>query len=84
MLSNVPSAQEIRKMSDTELQTLSQDIRDFLIEKTSKKGGHLASSLGVVELVIALFSAFDLPNDKVIFDVGHQAYAYKLLIFTMQ
>ena len=79
MLSNVPSAQEIRKMSDTELQTLSQDIRDFLIEKTSKKGGHLASSLGVVELVIALFSAFDLPNDKVIFDVGHQAYAYKLL-----
>ena len=79
MLSNVPSAQDIRNMSDGELQALARDIRDFLIEKTSEKGGHLASSLGVVELTIALFSAFDLPEDKVIFDVGHQAYAYKLL-----
>ncbi len=62
-----------------ELKQLAAEIRQFLIEKTSVTGGHLASNLGVVELTIALFLAFDLPKDKVIWDVGHQSYTHKVL-----
>ncbi|MBR3036283.1 MAG: 1-deoxy-D-xylulose-5-phosphate synthase [Lachnospiraceae bacterium] len=79
MLEQIPTASQIREMSEEELKTLSSDIREFLVEKTAEKGGHLASNLGMVELTLALVSAFDLPQDKIIFDVGHQVYAYKML-----
>jgi len=79
MLERVPSAEEIRQMSKEELRQLSNEVRSFIIEKTAQKGGHLGSNLGTVELTIALFSCFNFPQDKVIFDVGHQSYSYKLL-----
>lgn len=74
---NFPS--DLKKMSDRELDLLSVAIRDFLIEKVSATGGHLASNLGVVELTIALHKVFNSPEDKMIWDVGHQAYVHKIL-----
>ena len=66
-------------MNPEELDLLAQEIREFLIEKISVTGGHLASNLGVVELTMALHLAFELPEDKIIWDVGHQAYGHKML-----
>ena len=79
MLEQIPTSGERRAMKDPELKKLSSEIREFIIEKVSKKGGHLGSNLGAVELSLALFSVFDFPKDKVIFDVGHQAYTWKIL-----
>ena len=70
---------KIKAMSLSDLELLSYEIRDFLIENIAKTGGHLASNLGVVELTIALHKVFDLPRDKLIWDVGHQAYVHKIL-----
>jgi len=70
---------DIKKFSKQELTILSQEIRDFLIEKISTTGGHLASNLGVVELTMAIYLAFDLPEDKIVWDVGHQSYTHKIL-----
>ena len=69
----------LKNMSLQEMDLLSYAIRDFLIEKVSKTGGHLASNLGVVELTLALHRIFDSPKDKIIWDVGHQAYVHKYL-----
>lgn len=65
--------------SISELTQLSDEIRDFLIDKVSKTGGHIASNLGIVELSIALMRVFDSPKDKIIYDVGHQTYVHKIL-----
>lgn len=70
---------DIKGLNEEELNLLSEDIRNNIIESCAKNGGHLASSLGVVELTIAIHHFFDLPKDKVIFDVGHQSYAHKIL-----
>ena len=70
---------DLKNMSILELETLANEIRSFLIESTSKTGGHLASNLGVVELTIAMHKNFNSPNDKFIFDVGHQCYIHKIL-----
>lgn len=70
---------EIRKMSLKELDEFAEEIRQFLIEKVSKTGGHLASNLGVVELTLSLYNVFDFDKDKLIWDVGHQAYVHKIL-----
>lgn len=70
---------ELKQMSEKELDLLTYSIRDFLIENVAKTGGHLASNLGVVELTIALHKSFDCPKDKIIWDVGHQAYVHKIL-----
>lgn len=70
---------EIKKMSLKELDELSWEIREFLIDNVSKTGGHLASNLGVVELTLSLYNVFDFNNDKLIWDVGHQAYVHKIL-----
>ncbi len=70
---------DLKKMTFDELDLLSYQIRDFLIEKVSKTGGHLAPNLGVVELTLALHFAFDGPKDKLIWDVGHQSYVHKIL-----
>ena len=70
---------DVKKLNKKELELLCGEIREFLIEKISQNGGHLASNLGVVELTIALHLALDLPGDKIIWDVGHQSYTHKLL-----
>ncbi len=74
---NLP--QDLKKLSLTELEALAKEIRSKIIEITSEKGGHLSSNLGTVELCIALHAVFDSPNDKIIWDVGHQSYAHKIL-----
>ena len=79
LLEQIQNPDDIKNFSDEELKALSQEIREFLIEKISVTGGHLASNLGVVELTIALFASFHLPEDKVVWDVGHQAYTHKIL-----
>jgi len=69
----------VKKMSIEELNIFAGEIRDFLIEKVSKTGGHIASNLGIVELTLSLYNVFDLDNDKIIWDVGHQSYVHKIL-----
>ena len=70
---------DIKGLSEDELTLLAEDIRSNIISSCAKNGGHLSSSLGVVELTVAIHHFFDLPKDKVIFDVGHQCYAHKIL-----
>lgn len=79
LLDQINSPTDLKKLSVAQLEPLAQEIRDFLIEKLSKTGGHLAPNLGVVELTLALHYLYDSPKDKFIFDVGHQAYVHKLL-----
>ena len=79
ILEHIEGPWDVKNLSPEELKTLAAEIRQFLIEKISVTGGHLASNLGVVELTIALYLAFDLPRDKVIWDVGHQSYTHKIL-----
>ncbi len=79
ILDQIQSPADIRALDLKQLERLAQDIRDTIIHTVSKNGGHLAPSLGVVELTIALHSVFNTPSDKIIWDVGHQAYAHKLL-----
>lgn len=79
LLDGVNAPADIKNLTDAELAALSDEIREFLIEHVSKTGGHLASNLGVVELTIALHKVFDSPKDKLIWDVGHQAYVHKIL-----
>src|SRR5574342_1220791 len=69
----------LKNLSNKELEELSQEIREFLIEKLSKTGGHIGPNLGVVELTLALHTCFDSPKDKFIWDVGHQSYVHKIL-----
>ena len=78
-LSKPFNPEDIKGLSENELNQLAEDIRSNIILNCAKNGGHLASSLGVVELTIAIHHYFDLPKDKVIFDVGHQCYAHKIL-----
>ena len=79
ILEQIQNPEDIKKLNSEELKMLAQEIREFLIEKISVTGGHLASNLGVVELTIALFLSFQLPEDKIVWDVGHQAYTHKIL-----
>lgn len=79
LLEQINADMDLKNLSGKELETLSSRIRERIIEVVSKTGGHLASSLGAVELTIAIHKVFDLPADTLIWDVGHQAYAHKLL-----
>lgn len=79
ILENIEKPSDIKKLNKKELNILAREIRDFLIEKISVTGGHLAGNLGVVELTMAMHIAFDLPKDKIIWDVGHQSYTHKIL-----
>ena len=79
ILDKINKPNDIKNISPKDYDLLAHEIRTFLIDKISKTGGHLASNLGVVELTMALHLAFDLPKDKVIWDVGHQAYTHKIL-----
>ena len=78
-LENHQFPQDLKAMDYDELELLTYEIRDFLVESVSKTGGHLASNLGAVELSIALHKVFDSPKDKLIWDVGHQTYVHKIL-----
>ena len=69
----------IKSADENELEELCSDIREFLIQKVSKTGGHLASNLGVVELTVAMHKVYNSPVDKIIYDVGHQTYVHKIL-----
>ncbi len=79
LLENVRSPQDIQHLSAEELDDLARQIRETLVNTVAKRGGHLASNLGVVELTMALHRVFDLSKDRLIFDVGHQSYVHKLL-----
>ncbi len=79
ILARLQSPAELKELSPAELETLAGELRSTIIETVARTGGHLASSLGVVELTIALHRVLDTPRDKIVWDVGHQAYAHKLL-----
>lgn len=79
MLEKIQKLNDIKKLPADQLPALAEEIREFIIESLSKTGGHLASNLGVVELTIAMHRVFDLPKDKLIWDVGHQSYTHKIL-----
>ncbi len=79
ILQTINSPEDIRELPLESLKILAQEVRDFIVETVAVRGGHLASSLGVVELTIAMLKVFSPPNDRIVFDVGHQAYAYKIL-----
>lgn len=79
MLENIRSPKDLKNLKDNEVQTLTAEVRNTIIDTISKNGGHLASNLGIVEATVALHRVFNSPEDTVIFDVGHQCYAHKLL-----
>ncbi len=79
ILSNINYPKDLRQLSKDELPQLAKEIREFIINIVATKEGHLGSSLGVVELTIALHYVFDTPNDLIVWDVGHQAYVHKIL-----
>lgn len=79
LLNRIHSPKDLKKLSVPMLPTLAREIREFMVESVSKTGGHLASSLGAVDLTVALHYVFNSPRDKIIFDVGHQAYAHKMI-----
>ncbi len=79
VLEKIQKPNDIKKLSDNEIKILQKEIREFLIQSISVTGGHLASNLGVIELTMALHLSFDLPKDKIIWDVGHQSYTHKIL-----
>ena len=79
LLDKIVKENDIKKISPEKYELLAEEIREFLIKKISTTGGHLGSNLGAVELTMALHLALDLPEDKIIWDVGHQSYTHKLL-----
>lgn len=79
LLENIKKENDIKKIPLEQFGELAEEIRQFLLEKVSKTGGHLASNLGAVELTMALHYVFELPKDKIIWDVGHQSYTHKIL-----
>ena len=79
LLETIKSPDDIKKLNTQQMQQLAREIREFLISSVSKTGGHLASNLGVVELTLALHKVFNTPEDKIIWDVGHQSYVHKII-----
>ena len=79
ILEKIKKPNDIHKVSLEDFPRLAEEIRSFLIQSVSETGGHLASNLGVVELTLALHNVLDFPQDKLIWDVGHQAYTHKIL-----
>ena len=79
MLEKIKSIEDLKKLNIAEKEELAKDIRKYILEIVSENGGHLASNLGVVELTIALHSVYNVPDDKIIWDVGHQTYVHKIL-----
>jgi 1-deoxy-D-xylulose-5-phosphate synthase len=79
IINKINNVSDLKKLNIEEKKTLADDLRNLILEVVSKNGGHLASNLGVIELTIALHSIFNVAEDKIIWDVGHQVYAHKIL-----
>ena len=79
LLNTINSPEDVKKLTEQQLEQLAQEIRQFMISVIAKTGGHLAPNLGVVELTLALHRVFSTPKDKLVFDVGHQAYVHKII-----
>ena len=79
ILDTIKSPEDVAKLDSTQRKQLAEELREFIVDRVSKNGGHLASNLGVVDLTVALLSEFQPPHDQIVWDVGHQAYAYKIL-----
>ncbi len=79
ILSRVEKASDVKKFNDKEMKLLAEELREEIVSVVGKNGGHLSSNLGIVETTLALYHTFDFPADKLVFDVGHQCYAHKLL-----
>ena len=79
ILDKVDSPQDLKELSIKELNTLAEEIRELIIKKVNVTGGHMGPNLGVIEATIALYSVFNPPKDKVVFDVSHQCYTHKIL-----
>ncbi len=79
LLNTIHSPADLRKLARPELQTLSEELREFVLQSVSKTGGHLSSNLGTVELTVALHKVFNTPEDRIVWDVGHQTYPHKIL-----
>ena len=79
MLEKINSPEDLKKLNIEEKSKLAQEIREYILQVVSENGGHLASNLGVVELTLALHSVFDMPKDKIVWDVGHQSYVHKII-----
>ena len=78
-IENIKNPDFLKDLNNDELATLGADIREFILENVSNTGGHLSSNLGITDLTIAMLKVFDVSVDKIIFDVGHQTYPYKIL-----
>ena len=79
MLEKINSQEDLKKLNIEDKKILADEIRKYILEIVSENGGHLASNLGVVELTIAIHSVFNVPEDKIIWDVGHQSYVHKII-----
>ena len=79
ILSSINCPKDLRTLSKKDLKKLTTEVRSFLLQSISKSGGHLSSNLGTVELTVAIHYVFNTPFDKLVWDVGHQSYAHKIL-----
>jgi 1-deoxy-D-xylulose-5-phosphate synthase len=79
LLEKINQPEDVKRYNIAELEELARELRQFIVGTVAKNGGHLAPSLGTVELTLALYSVFQFPKDKLIWDVGHQAYTHKIL-----
>ena len=79
LLDKVKYPKDLRKLNDSELKVVCKELRDEVVDAVSVTGGHLGAGLGVVELTVAIHSVFNTPNDKLIWDVGHQCYPHKVI-----
>ncbi|MBQ3997016.1 MAG: 1-deoxy-D-xylulose-5-phosphate synthase, partial [Bacteroidales bacterium] len=79
ILDNINSPADIRNLNMDQLRTLCAELRDYIVRCCAENPGHLGSSLGAVELIVGLHYVYNTPDDKIVFDVGHQAYAHKIL-----
>jgi 1-deoxy-D-xylulose-5-phosphate synthase len=79
LLDQIDSPADLRKLPETQLEQLVEELRLFLLHSVSKSGGHFAASLGVTELTVALHYLYNTPEDRLVWDVGHQAYIHKIL-----
>ena len=79
LLERIDSPADLRRLSRTELKALARELREYVLQSVSQTGGHLSSNLGTVELTIALHYVFNTPNDRLVWDVGHQTYPHKIL-----
>ena len=79
LLDKISNPKDLKKLKINQLPTVCEEVRNFMIEKVSKTGGHLGAGLGVVELTVALHYIFQAPKDRIIWDVGHQSYPHKIL-----